>query len=39
LRGFEASILGVAGAVGECREGVNELVLGKFGGGAGAGRY
>jgi nucleoporin p58/p45 len=38
LRGFEASILGVAGAVGECREGVNELVLGKFGG-AGAGRY
>jgi nucleoporin p58/p45 len=38
LRGFEASILGVAGAVGECREGVNELVLGRFNG-AGAGRY
>lgn len=33
LRGFEQSILGVAGVVGECREGVNELVLGRLGGG------
>lgn len=32
LRGFEQSILGVAGVVGECREGVNELVLGRLGG-------
>ncbi|KAK5112653.1 hypothetical protein LTR62_003969 [Meristemomyces frigidus] len=32
LRGFEASILGVAGAVGECREGVDELILGQMGG-------
>ena len=31
LRGFEASILAAAGRVGECREGVNELVLGKLG--------
>ena len=31
LRGFEASILTAAGKVGECREGVNELVLGKLG--------
>lgn len=31
LRGFEQSILGVAGAVGECREGVNGLVLGRLG--------
>ena len=31
LRGFEASILTAAGRVGECREGVNELVLGKLG--------
>lgn len=30
LRGFEESILGVAGVVGECRDGVNELVLGRF---------
>lgn len=29
LRGFEASILGAASLVGQCREGVNELVLGK----------
>lgn len=29
LRGFEASILAAAGKVGACREGVNELVLGK----------
>lgn len=33
LRGFEHSILGVASVVGECREGVNELVLGRLGGG------
>lgn len=32
LRGFEASILAAAGKVGGCREGVNELVLGKLGG-------
>lgn len=31
LRGFEESILGVAGIVGECREGINELVLGRLG--------
>ncbi|CAK3929942.1 Hypothetical predicted protein [Lecanosticta acicola] len=31
LRGFEMSILGTAGLVGECREGVNELVLARFG--------
>ncbi|EMC91572.1 hypothetical protein BAUCODRAFT_97744, partial [Baudoinia panamericana UAMH 10762] len=31
LRGFEQSILAVAGVVGECREGVNELVLGRLG--------
>jgi nucleoporin p58/p45 len=33
LRGFEESILGVAGVVGECRDGVNDLVLGRVGGG------
>lgn len=43
LRGFEQSILGVAGTVGECREGVTGLVLGRLGeaieqGGAGRGR-
>ena len=32
LRGFEASILAAAGKVGSCREGVNELLLGKVGG-------
>lgn len=32
LRGFEASILAAAGKVGSCREGVNELVLGKASG-------
>lgn len=32
LRGFEASILGAAGLVGQCREGLNELVLGRLGG-------
>ena len=32
LRGFERSILGVAGVVGECREGVNEIVLKRGGG-------
>ena len=31
LRGFEASILGAAGLVGQCRDGVNELVLGRLG--------
>lgn len=31
LRGFEESILGVASVVGECRDGVNELVLGRVG--------
>ncbi|KAM0717089.1 hypothetical protein Q7P37_006941 [Cladosporium fusiforme] len=31
LRGFEASILAAAGKVGGCREGVNELALGRFG--------
>ena len=36
LRGFEQSILGVAGVVGQCREGVNELVLGRLAGGVGA---
>ena len=30
LRGFEASILGAASQVGQCREGLNELVLGKL---------
>lgn len=45
LRGFEASILSVAGTVGECREGVNELILGRVGAngngvnGNGFGRY
>ena len=29
LHGFEMSILGAAGLVGRCREGVNELVLGR----------
>lgn len=33
LRGFEHSILGVAGVVGQCREGVNGLVLGRLGDG------
>lgn len=32
LRGFEHGILGAAGLVGSCREGVNELILGKIGG-------
>ncbi|CAD0109269.1 unnamed protein product, partial [Aureobasidium uvarum] len=32
LRGFESGILGAAGLVGSCREGVNELILGKIGG-------
>ncbi|KAI4725978.1 hypothetical protein E4T49_06304 [Aureobasidium sp. EXF-10728] len=32
LRGFEGGILGAAGLVGSCREGVNELILGKIGG-------
>lgn len=31
LRGFEQGILNVAGTVGECREGLNELVLGRLG--------
>ena len=31
LRGFEEGIMGVAGVVGQCREGVNELVLGRLG--------
>ena len=31
LRGFEESILGVAGIVGECREGVTQLALGRLG--------
>lgn len=31
LRGFEASILGAASQVGQCREGLNELVLGRLG--------
>ncbi|KAF2483012.1 hypothetical protein BDY17DRAFT_279796 [Neohortaea acidophila] len=35
LRGFEASILGAAGLVGQCREGVNELVLGRLSNGNG----
>ncbi|KAF2766283.1 hypothetical protein EJ03DRAFT_354107 [Teratosphaeria nubilosa] len=43
LIGFEQSILGVAAAVGECRAGVDELVLGRLGGivgvGGGGGRY
>ncbi|CZT20206.1 uncharacterized protein RCC_06063 [Ramularia collo-cygni] len=30
LRGFEDSILGVASVVGECRDGVNELALGRL---------
>lgn len=30
LRGFEQSIMGVAGSVGQCREGVNELVMGRL---------
>ncbi|KAI7710255.1 hypothetical protein KC353_g9823, partial [Hortaea werneckii] len=37
LRGFERSILNVAGTVGECREGVNELALGRLGETLGAG--
>ena len=35
LRGFEQSILGAAGLVGQCREGVNEVVLGQSGIGGG----
>jgi nucleoporin p58/p45 len=31
LRGFETSILGAASQVGQCREGLNELVLGRLG--------
>ncbi|KAK5713862.1 hypothetical protein LTR17_017437 [Elasticomyces elasticus] len=31
LTGFEQSILGVAGVVGECREGVESLVMGRVG--------
>lgn len=31
LQGFEQSILGIAGVVGQCREGVNQLVLGQLG--------
>ncbi|TKA33714.1 hypothetical protein B0A50_00550 [Salinomyces thailandicus] len=38
LRGFEQSILGVAGTVGACREGANELVLGRLGERLGDGR-
>lgn len=34
LRGFENGILGAAGLIGSCREGVNELVLGRIGGDA-----
>ncbi|KAL1303527.1 hypothetical protein AAFC00_006902 [Neodothiora populina] len=34
LRGFENAILGAAGLVGSCREGVNELILGRIGGDA-----
>lgn len=30
LRGFEHGILGAAGLVGSCREGVNELILGRI---------
>ena len=37
LRGFEESILNAAGLVGQCREGVNEVVLGRVGAGAGRG--
>ena len=33
LRGFEAGILTSASLVGQCREGVNELVMGRLGGG------
>ncbi|KAK3047042.1 hypothetical protein LTR09_011556 [Extremus antarcticus] len=32
LGAFEEGILGAAGVVGQCREGVNELVLGRMGG-------
>ena len=39
LRGFEASILAAAGRVGGCREGVNELVLGRIGASQGAKRW
>ncbi|EMF09400.1 uncharacterized protein SEPMUDRAFT_166109 [Sphaerulina musiva SO2202] len=31
LRGFEESILGVAGVVGDCRDGVTQLALGRLG--------
>jgi len=34
LRGFENGILGAAGLVGSCREGVNDLILGKVTGDA-----
>ncbi|KAK0276431.1 hypothetical protein LTR91_019549 [Friedmanniomyces endolithicus] len=37
LTGFEQSLLGVAGVVRECREGVDGLVLGRLGGRVGAG--
>ncbi|KAK1071842.1 hypothetical protein LTR74_002942 [Friedmanniomyces endolithicus] len=37
LTGFEQSLLGVAGVVGECREGVEGLVLGRLGGRVGGG--
>ncbi|KAK1810864.1 hypothetical protein LTR12_014750 [Friedmanniomyces endolithicus] len=37
LTGFEQSLLGVAGVVGECKEGVEGLVLGRLGGRVGAG--
>lgn len=33
LRGFEESILNAAGLVGQCREGVNDVILGRVGGG------
>jgi nucleoporin p58/p45 len=39
LRGFEESILSVAGVVGECRDGVNELVLGRLGRGTAVAGY
>lgn len=39
LRGFEASILAAAGRVGQCREGVNELALGRFGASQGGRRW
>lgn len=39
LRGFEESILGVASVVGECRDGVTELMLGRLGGNARSSAY